>query len=445
MAPRRLSPIEHPVTLTVDGRAVIADEGEPVAIALAAAGRLTLGRSVKYHRPRGAVCYAGRCDGCLMRVDGVASTMTCRVPAREGLRVETQNVLGSAKVDLLAATDWFFPGGMNHHEMFTWNEAVNKVMQKVARRVAGIGRVPDDVTEPVAVVDLEVDTLVIGAGPAGLTVAAELAKAGKRVHVIDEETEPGGSLRLWPARVRVEGRPTHPSTVVERMVQRCTSGGVTFHQTTGALAVYDPREAADPSPALDRRIVLADRTDGAIRFMPRRLVIAPGRHRAIPPFSDSDTPGVIEWAAAARMLHGGVLPGERVLVAIAESEDPAPVVALVEALKTHGAEIHGPLALEAIVDVVGRPELSGCTVEVGGTRSKLDCDSIVVCGPSSAVYELASQAGVGVRFGEGGFELDVGANGSTASDDVFVVGGAAGVIGLEACVAHAKRAAEAMR
>ena len=39
--------------------------------------------------------------------------------------------------DLLAAADWFFPGGMNHHEMFTWNEAVNKVMQKVARRIAG--------------------------------------------------------------------------------------------------------------------------------------------------------------------------------------------------------------------------------------------------------------------------------------------------------------------
>ena len=138
---------------TGDARRLTASPNEPVAIALYAAGHLVLGRSVKYHRPRGAACFEGRCDGCLMRVDGVQSTMTCRTGAREGMVIEAQNVLGSARRDLLAAADWFFPHGMNHHEMFTWNEQVNRVMQKVARRIAGVGTLPDGVAtavDPVA-------------------------------------------------------------------------------------------------------------------------------------------------------------------------------------------------------------------------------------------------------------------------------------------------------
>src|SRR5688572_14123651 len=125
MAPTRVLGTTD-ITLRVDGREVPARSGESVALALAAAGTLLLGRSVKYHRPRGAVCYSGRCDGCLMRVDGVPSRMTCRVAAADGMKVETQNVVGSAGVDLLAATDWFFQGGMNHHEMFTWSKPANR-------------------------------------------------------------------------------------------------------------------------------------------------------------------------------------------------------------------------------------------------------------------------------------------------------------------------------
>src|SRR5262245_26911027 len=173
MPPRRLAPIREPVVLHVDGEEVRASAGEPVAMALAAADRLVLGRSVKYHRPRGAVCYAGRCDGCLMRVDGVPSRMTCRVPAVHGLEIEPQNVVPlvpgrAADVDLLAAADWFFPRGMNHHEMFTWSKPVNRAMQTIARRIAGVGTLPSTIEAPVAPVLRECDVLVVGGGPSGL-------------------------------------------------------------------------------------------------------------------------------------------------------------------------------------------------------------------------------------------------------------------------------------
>src|SRR5688500_7372399 len=137
-----------------------------------------------------------------MRVDGMPSVMTCRVPARDAMVIETQNVLGSAKRDLLAATDFFFPDRMNHHEMFTWNEQVNRVMQKVARRVAGVGQLPDEARAIVPSDEVSVDVLVIGAGPAGLSAAARCAERGLRTILVEEEPHPGGSLWWWPENLR---------------------------------------------------------------------------------------------------------------------------------------------------------------------------------------------------------------------------------------------------
>src|SRR5690606_23333048 len=89
--------------------------------------------------------------------------------------------------DLLAATDWFFPEGMNHHTMFTRFKTLNRVMQKVARRIAGIGELPDAVLPPVAAREEQAEVLIVGAGLAGLTLAAELHAAGRRCVVLDEE------------------------------------------------------------------------------------------------------------------------------------------------------------------------------------------------------------------------------------------------------------------
>ena len=67
---RRFLPPARPVTLRLDGASLVANEGEPLAAALVAAGVDTIARSPKFHRPRGASCMRGGCDGCVVRVDG---------------------------------------------------------------------------------------------------------------------------------------------------------------------------------------------------------------------------------------------------------------------------------------------------------------------------------------------------------------------------------------
>jgi sarcosine oxidase subunit alpha len=126
-----------------EGEAVAAVAGEPIAVALFAAGTKVLSRSIKYHRPRSFFCLAGHCGACLMRVGGLPNVKACRAPAAEGVKVERQNAFPSAGLDVLAAADLFFPKGMDHHTMFTQPRAVNVLMQKVVRQVGGLGRLPD--------------------------------------------------------------------------------------------------------------------------------------------------------------------------------------------------------------------------------------------------------------------------------------------------------------
>lgn len=82
------------ITLIVDGEAVEAFEGEPIATALLAAGRRVFRHTTERGEPRGVFCALGRCTDCVMTVDGQPNVRTCVTLARDGMVVETQEGLG---------------------------------------------------------------------------------------------------------------------------------------------------------------------------------------------------------------------------------------------------------------------------------------------------------------------------------------------------------------
>src|SRR6478609_5157235 len=187
---RRLSEVPHgdKVTLTFEGDDVPACAGESVAVALFASGERVLSRSIKYHRPRGFFCLAGHCGACLMRIDGKPNVRACKTPVKEGMRVERQNAFPTGAFDVLGAADFFFPKGMDHHTMMTSPRALNAVLNKVVRQLAGLGKLPDETAvELPSPRARHVEALVVGAGPAGLAAATRLARAGRRVLLIEEQ------------------------------------------------------------------------------------------------------------------------------------------------------------------------------------------------------------------------------------------------------------------
>lgn len=78
------------ISFTFDGKEVNGYEGEPIAVALKAAGLMVHRYTQKEHKPRGIFCAIGRCTDCVMIVDGIPNVRTCITPLREGMEVKTQ-------------------------------------------------------------------------------------------------------------------------------------------------------------------------------------------------------------------------------------------------------------------------------------------------------------------------------------------------------------------
>src|SRR5512132_427321 len=148
---------------------------DTIASAAYRAGVRTFSRSLKSHRPRGLYCGTGDCANCLVTVDGVPGERACVTPAREGLRVERASGWPSTDRDALAVMDhlhWATPVGF-YYKVFARPRWLWPLAERVIRRATGTGALPTvGGADATPTRFLRVDTLVIGAGVAGLAAAA---------------------------------------------------------------------------------------------------------------------------------------------------------------------------------------------------------------------------------------------------------------------------------
>src|SRR5271166_5923930 len=200
---------------TFDGRSYEGFAGDTLASALLANDVCLVGRSFKYHRPRGILSAGSEEPNALVTIDRGAGRVTPNLRATqlelyEGMRARSQNRFPSLAWDFGAVNNAIaplFPAGF-YYKTFMWPRAFwRHVYEPAIRAVAGLGRAP---TAP----DLDrylhhyahCDVLVIGAGPAGLAAALAASTNGARVVVCDEQSELGGSL-LAEAEGHIDGQP----------------------------------------------------------------------------------------------------------------------------------------------------------------------------------------------------------------------------------------------
>jgi sarcosine oxidase subunit alpha len=420
-----------------EGAPTRAFTGESVAAALYAGGVRTLGRSTKYHRPRGAFCFEGHCASCLMRIDGKPNVRACLTPARPDLRCERQNAFPSADVDLLEAADWLFPHGMDHHRLLTGSRAANRVFVNLVRQVGGSGTLPDAPAASLpAVRDVLVDVCVVGAGPAGLAAAASVRRAAPdtRVLVVDDQSAPGGSWLAEP------GGTAQAEAAVERAVaagaelySRAVAIGFFPEDVVPALAGQSAGQSEGQSAGQSGWLVgtLAVATpDGLVRIAARRIVYATGGADQNVPFLDNDRPGVISARACGRLaFRHGIRPGQQVaIVGDAPFGDR-----LAEALRAAGIPVKRVDGRrERPVAAIGGARLRALEVEDGsGVRRRIDADVIATAATPAPASELARQHGARVAFaeGDGGFAVAVDGTFQTGVPGVFACGDVTGFRG----------------
>ena len=439
-----------PITFDFEGRTLRANDGQPVAVALHAAGIKVLGRSSKYHRPRGFFCLDGHCASCYLRIDGRPNRRACMTPVREGLRCERQNAFPSADVDLLRAADWLFPKGMDHHTLMTETRVGNLLFLKLVRQMGGSGMLPD---APAAALDSagdieRADVCIVGGGPAGLAAARACAEAaaGARVVLFDEQAELGGSLLAAPGG-RARG---------EEMAAAARRGGARLETDATAIGFFaeDGDGEIGHADADGKTGLLAVVTPGGLRrVIARRYLYATGSYDQNLPFADNDRPGIVSARACGRLaFHHGVRPvppGKRVLVLAASEATGA--TALVSALAADGIDaeliaVAGPDGASSdggepagtrVAGVRGIQAVRAVEIESAGkargTRV-VAADLVAVAALPAPASELARQHGAEVAFdpARGGFAVVVDARFRTRAPDVYACGDVTGFAGADA-------------
>lgn len=438
----------RPVQFRFDGKMFSGFAGDTLASALLANGVKLLGRSFKYHRPRGLLAAGSEEPNALVTVgtggQAEPNARATMIELYDGLVAKSQNAWPSLGIDLGAVNNLvapLIPAGF-YYKTFMGGpkNAWTRIYEPRIRAMAGLGKAPgqadDDVYDKQ---HAHCDLLVVGAGAAGLSAALAAGRRGARVILIDEQATVGGALkasaemidgtnaRRWASEAAVEfsGNPNC------RLMTRTTAFGRYDH---GLVMAVERLTDRDPSLAGPRQRLWQIRA--------RRIILATGAHEQPLLFGNNDLPGVmLAQAGQVYARHYGALVGRRILVgsvndngaraAQALAEAGAEIVGIVDGLGTESTGEFTTYRRAAISRANGGKGVKSAEIiSESGRREHVECDAILMSGGWQPALHLFSHVGGRTRYDErlGCF---VAAN---ALDGITLVGGCAGAYGLDDCL-----------
>ena len=413
---------------TFNGQPYEGYAGDTLASALLANGVHLVGRSFKYHRPRGILSSGPEETNALMQLGSGAGTDPNRpattVELWDGLVARSQNCWPGPRFDIGAVTDRMTPlitAGF-YYKTFMWPSFLWPFYERIIRHAAGIGLAPRD-PDPNTYehVNAHCDVLVAGGGPAGLAAARAAERAGARVILADEGPAFGGAL------LNENDETTIADAASLDWVKQTAGELVGTNETlllprTTVFAYYDHNYLAMVERLTDhlQPAEAAGRPRQRLwKVRAKQVVLATGAIERPLVFADNDRPGImLAGAGRAYLNRYGVKPGNRCVIftgndsAYRAALDMLAAGATVEAiidlrLKPDGelprrAQIAGipVLAGHAIVATHGRHRIKGVSVMaltddatgVTGTARDLACDVVLMSGGWNPAVHLFSQS-----------------------------------------------------
>jgi sarcosine oxidase subunit alpha len=380
-----------PLNFRFDGKTYQGFAGDTLASALLANNIKLVGRSFKYHRPRGILSAGSEEPNALVELRTGAhrepNTRATMIELFEGLEARSQNRFPSLKFDALSINSWLAPlfAAGFYYKTFMWPASFwEKLYEPLIRRAAGLGRnakLPDPDTYEHATAFA--DVLVIGAGPAGLAAAQNAAAQGQRVILADEH----------PPKTAPETIQYLPRTTVFGVYDGGTYGAV--ERLTDHLAAGQGATRRGPRQRL-------------WRIVAKSCILASGAIERPLVFGNNDLPGVmLAGAVETYLTRYAVAPGSRIVL-FANHDDAAATLSALIAAKIPVAAIIDPrteISYAAQALAAGIPLFTGAVirralgnlavtaVEIrdrhGGT-TKIACDLVAMSGGWNPSLHLTS-------------------------------------------------------
>jgi sarcosine oxidase subunit alpha len=323
----------QPLSFTFEGSTYNGFKGDVVSSALWALGQRVLGRSFKYHRPRGILSGANHDVNALMQMGQQLSLRADVTPLEAGMVLEAVNTMGGVAGDRSSVLDFFSPFlPVGFYYKAFYGKRWFRQWESLFRRIGGLGRLdPSTPHIPTPKQYDFCDVAVIGGGPSGLSAALVAAEAGTSVVLVDENSRLGGSGSYQLGSDRTQATQTQAliDAVQSHPRIRCYLG-------TQAAGYY-----------ADHWIPLVEK-HRMTKLRAKAVIVASGAFEQPVVFRNNDLPGIMMGSAAQRLIYRyAVKPMQRAVVLTANSDGYRAALDLA----AHGVEVR------AIADLRPNPDV----------------------------------------------------------------------------------------
>ena len=417
---------DRAINFSFNGKSYTGQSGDTLTSALLANGVHMVGRSWKYHRPRGIMSAGAEEPNAIFQLEKgkytIPNARATQVELYQGLDASSVNCWPSLDFDLMSINSKFsrmMPAGF-YYKTFMWPKFMWMKYEHIIRKASGLGKSPE-LPDPDRYENRHAhcDLLVVGGGIAGLAVALAAGRVGARVILADEQSEFGGLTLASLAKI---GRKSAVDWIESAVAELKALPEVTLLPRSTVFGYHD-QNFLTINQRLTDHLALNERKGGREKLWQvraRQVVLATGASERPLTFANNDRPGIMLASAVSTYTNRyAVKPGDNAVIftnndsayqtALDLKASGAEVVALIDARSDSSSEIANTVRsagiqvmnASVVIDTAGGKRLQSVQVNglsrdgrsLAGEPKTLSCDLLAVSGGWSPVVHLSSQSG----------------------------------------------------
>ena len=417
-----------PIKFEFNGKKLSGFDGDTLASALLSNDQVLVGRSFKYHRPRGIVSSGSEEPNALINLGEKEkfepNQRATTTELFDGLKATSQNHWPSLNFDIGVINNYlarFLPAGF-YYKMFIHPRPFWKyIYEPFIRKSAGLGRAPSQKDNSkyehfYAFYDL----VIVGGGISGLNAALAAAESGLKILIMEQTSQWGGRCLVDFPSINEETSSEYISRLLSKLRK---FKNVTMRSRMMGAGVYDHGYLLGYERLNDHLATDEGPRHRLWRIRAKQIVTATGAIERPLSFPGNDVPGIM-LASAVRdyAVNFGIAAGNKTAVytnnddayrtAITLNEVGIEVPIIVDARVNGGGELaERARALgirvengKAISKVFGKKRVVAVMIcnhkNSDKDNEKIECDSIAMSGGWSPVVHLYSHCGGKLKWDE---------------------------------------------